>query len=195
MQYAEHYPLLLDIARDSIRHGLQRGGQLSVIAEDYPEVLREKRATFVTLKIDGALRGCIGTLEAHRPLVKDIADNAFAAAFRDPRFGRLSEPEFERLHYHISVLTPPEPMQFEDEADLLRQLRPAVDGLVLEDGPFRGTFLPSVWESLPEPVQFLRHLKQKAGLAQQHWSPTVRIRRYTVEDIESEPPRRIPRRA
>ena len=96
----------------------------------------------------------------------------------------MREDEYGQLHYHISVLNPAEPIQFSDEQDLLRQLRPGVDGLILEDGKFRGTFLPSVWESLAEPVSFLQHLKQKAGLSANYWSDSLQVQRYTVEDIE-----------
>jgi AmmeMemoRadiSam system protein A len=129
------------------------------------------------------LRGCIGTLQAFRPLVEDVAHNAYAAAFHDPRFPRLSAKEYAQLHYHISILSTPEPVKFKDEQDLLAQLRPGIDGLVLEEGLYRGTFLPQVWESLPEPKTFLRHLKQKAGLHPDYWSTTIKVQRYTVEEI------------
>jgi AmmeMemoRadiSam system protein A len=113
-----------------------------------------------------------------------VAENAYAAAFRDPRFPPVSESEFTQLEYHISLLTPAEPLQFRDEADLISQLQPNVDGLVLEDGRHRGTFLPSVWESLPDRKQFLQQLKLKAGLSPDYWSDTVKVSRYTVEDVE-----------
>ena len=181
---ADEKQILLDIAARSIRHGLDRGHALKVNLHDYPAPLREQRASFVTLHINEELRGCIGMLQAIRPLVEDVAENAYAAAFRDPRFPALREDEYGQLHYHISVLNPAEPIQFSDEQDLLRQLRPGVDGLILEDGKFRGTFLPSVWESLAEPVSFLQHLKQKAGLSANYWSDSLQVQRYTVEDIE-----------
>jgi len=175
--------LLLDIARASIREGLEHDSALTVTAGDYPPALQAERASFVTLHLEGELRGCIGHLEAIQPLVADVAENAFSAAFRDPRFPPLREPEYAGLHIHISVLTPAEPMQFASEADLLRQLRPGTDGLILEDGWARGTFLPSVWESLPEPQEFLAHLKRKAGLPVGHWSDSLRIYRYTTESF------------
>ena len=174
---------LLDVARRSIEHGFVTGQPLTVTPSEYHPDLKVVRASFVTLQIGGQLRGCIGHLEAIQPLVVDVAENAFAAAFRDPRFSPLTEIEWPEVDLHLSLLTRPEPMTFEDEADLLGQLRPGEDGLVLQDGPNRGTFLPSVWESLPEPADFLAHLKQKAGLAANHWSPHLEVSRYTTESF------------
>lgn len=175
--------VLLQVAGDSIRHGLDHRSPLPVSPEDFPEALRAIRASFVTLHLHGALRGCIGHLEASLPLVRDVADNAFAAAFRDPRFPPLRRDELPGLDLHISILTPAEPMEFSSEADLLRQLRPGVDGLILAEGAARGTFLPSVWESLPDPRAFLQHLKQKAGLSPDHWSDRIRCYRYETESF------------
>ena len=175
---------LLDLAKASIQYGLQNGRPIAVTLGNYPPYLQEQGACFVTLQINNELRGCIGSLEAHRTLVEDIADNAYAAAFRDPRFGPVSEAEYPNLQYHISVLTPPEPMTFNSQEDLLKQIRPGIDGLVLSDKGYRGTFLPSVWESLRTPEEFLSHLKQKAGLPMNYWSDTLKVERYTVEDIE-----------
>jgi len=173
--------LLLQIARESIRHGLERGTPAHVSSED-PELLRPG-ASFVTLERQGELRGCIGSLEPRQALIKDVADNAFNAAFRDPRFPPLSRREFDDIEIHISILSPTEPMHFTSEEDLLGQLRPGIDGLVLQEGRQRGTFLPQVWESLPAPVDFLNHLKRKAGLPMSYWSPSLRVDRYTVESI------------
>jgi len=169
---------LLQIARQSIEAGLA-GKRHEPEPADFSADLQREGASFVTLNKDGALRGCIGTLEAYRPLVMDVAANAYAAAFRDPRFPGLRPAEFELIEYHISVLTAPEPMQVESEQDLLAQLRPQVDGLVIEEGYRRGTFLPSVWEQLPDPREFLSHLKRKAGLPPNYWSDQIRISRYT----------------
>ena len=175
---------LLDLAKASIQYGLEHGNPIAVTLGNYPAHLQEQRACFVTLQIEHQLRGCIGSLEAHRPLVEDVADNAYAAAFRDPRFAPVSEIEYPQLQYHISVLNPPEPMSFTSEQDLLKQIRPGIDGLVLSDRGYRGTFLPSVWESLSTAQEFLSHLKQKAGLPGDYWSDTLRVDRYTVENIE-----------
>ena len=139
------------------------------------------RASFVTLHRQGELRGCIGHLEGVQPLVVDVAENAFAAAFRDPRFPPLAEPELAGLALHISVLTPATELEFESEQDLVAQLRPGIDGLILQEGAARGTFLPSVWESLPDPHQFLAQLKRKAGLPSDHWSERIRVFRYETE--------------
>lgn len=175
--------MLLDIARHSIAYGLQHGEAAPVTVTDYSPALQEVKATFVTLTIHDALRGCIGTLQAFRPLVEDVAHNAFAAAFHDPRFPRLSRKELDRLHLHISILSTPEPIRYTDEQDLLAQLRPGVDGLILEEGYYRGTFLPQVWDSLPDPKQFLRHLKLKAGLPPDYWSKAIKMQRYSVEEF------------
>lgn len=175
--------LLLETAAASIDYGLDHGGALRVDPADYPESLREKRATFVTLTISKQLRGCMGVLDAREPLIVDVANNAYSAAFADPRFPPLSRLERGRLEIKISILTPPEPLEFDSEADLLEKMRPNVDGLILEDGPHRGTFLPSVWESLPDRREFLRHLKHKAGLGPEYWSDSIRISRYRAVEI------------
>jgi AmmeMemoRadiSam system protein A len=133
-------------------------------------------ATFVTLTQQGRLRGCIGSLEAHRPLAQDVRENAQAAAFRDPRFTPLAVEEFEFTSVEVSLLTPALPMAFRDEADFMAQLRPGVDGIVFQYGRHRSTFLPQVWESLPEPVQFMQQLKRKAGLPPNFWHDEVTSR-------------------
>jgi AmmeMemoRadiSam system protein A len=138
----------------------------------------------VTLTRHGDLRGCIGSLEAHRPLREDIQANAQAAAFGDPRFPPLSEDELDTTQVEVSILSRPEPMHFRDEADFLTQLRPGIDGVILEYGWHRATFLPQVWEQLPEPRQFMANLKRKAGLASDFWSNEIRISRYGVEKFK-----------
>lgn len=172
---------LLRVARESIVHGLRCGRPLDIDADSSAPALYLPRASFVTLELDGELRGCIGTLEAHRPLLEDVAVNAFNAAFRDPRFPPVRADEVPRLDIHISVLSPPTSMAFNDEADLLAQLHPGADGLVLSAPGHRATFLPSVWESLPRPEEFLRQLKRKAGLPADYWSPHIEVERYTTE--------------
>jgi uncharacterized protein len=172
---------LLDLAWESIRHGLVEGSPARPDPGTFSGRLGQPGAAFVTLRRAGALRGCIGHLEAIQPLVLDVADNAFAAAFRDPRFDPLEPWELEGLGLDISVLTPPEPLAFHDEVDLLRQLRPGRDGVILEDRGRRGTFLPAVWEGLPEPELFLSELKRKAGLPSNYWSPTLKVARYHTE--------------
>jgi AmmeMemoRadiSam system protein A len=174
---------LLHVAVDAIRHGLARGIPLPVRIQDYSPELQQPRACFVTLHLGGNLRGCIGHLEAMQALVKDVSDNAYAAAFRDPRFPPVNGNEVNRLDIHISVLGPSEPLHFDSEQDLLQKIRPGVDGLILEEKNHRGTFLPSVWESLPQPLDFLRHLKIKAGLSANYWSDEIKIYRYTTESF------------
>jgi AmmeMemoRadiSam system protein A len=178
-----HHSVLLGLARESIRHGLRHHRPPVVDLDGYAPELGQPRASFVTLQLDSQLRGCIGSLEAHRPLVVDVAHNAFAAAFRDLRFPPVDENEFARLELHISLLTPAVPLVFESEADLLARIVPGEDGLILADGPCRGTFLPAVWESLPDPAQFLEHLKLKAGLPRGYRSDTLRVWRYRTEVI------------
>lgn len=175
---------LIEVARASIETGLRTGRPLAPDPLAYPEPLRAVRASFVTLHREGGLRGCIGGLVALRPLVADVAEHAFAAAFRDPRFPPLSAHELGGLDVHVSILSPLEPLAFASEEDLVAQLRPGVDGLVLEAAGRRGTFLPAVWEAVPEPREFLRELKRKAGLAPDFWSGAVRVQRYTVESVD-----------
>lgn len=177
----DHRQLLLKVARDSIAHGLKHHRPLPVDPSSHPKELQAVRATFVTLERRGQLRGCIGNLKASLPLVHDVAENAFSAAFRDPRFDPMTEEELKNLDIHISVLSAPEQMSFSSEADFLKQLRPGVDGIILQEGWNRGTFLPSVWEELPNPADFLKHLKLKAGLPMNYWSDTMAAWRYTTE--------------
>ena len=172
------------MAKKSIKYALEHNARLTINPEEFDSVLREKRATFVTLHISGELRGCIGSLSAHRPLIEDLSSNAYSAAFRDPRFPPLKESEFEQLHYHISILSQSSPLLFKSEKELIEQLRPHVDGLILTEGMNRGTFLPSVWEQLPDRDMFLKHLKQKAGLNQDYWSDSITIERYEVDSFE-----------
>ena len=175
---------LLDLARASIRHGLAHGKPAAVALAALPPALQTPRASFVTLTRRGELRGCVGSLQAHRPLAEDVAHNAYAAAFQDPRFPPVGAAELDGLDIHLSLLTPPEPLRFQSEQDLLAQLRPGVDGLILVEGGRRGTFLPSVWAQLPEAAQFLAHLKQKAGLPLDYWSDSIQVYRYAAEVVE-----------
>lgn len=169
-------PTLLAIARGAIASRL--GEEAPPVAP--AEWLQEPAATFVSIHLAGDLRGCVGTLAAKRPLREDVASNARAAAFEDSRFAPLSRDEFRRTDLEVSLLSPMEYLTFESEAHLLTQLRPGVDGLVLEFGWWRGTFLPQVWDQLPDPKAFLAHLKQKAGLPTHFWADDIQIARYTV---------------
>ena len=171
---------LLWVARRSIERKF-RGDQAAPEASVDDAELAEPRATFVTLKKKSALRGCIGVLEPVRPLLLDVAHNAHAAAFQDPRFAPLLPEELRELVIEISVLSSPVPLAVRDRAGLLGALEPGRDGLILQEGIRRATFLPVVWESLPQPHEFLTHLMHKAGLAPDYWSESLKIYRYTTE--------------
>jgi AmmeMemoRadiSam system protein A len=176
----DHKEMLRAVARRSIEHGLRFGRPLAVDPKEYPPPLAELKAVFVTLRHGAELRGCLGTLEAAQPLVSGGAKYAFAAAFSDPRFGSVTEAELLGLRIQISVLSEPEPIPFNSESELIEQLRPGIDGLVLRHWWHRGTLLPSVWEEIPEPREFLAKLKQKAGLSPDYWSRSMEVKRYTA---------------
>jgi AmmeMemoRadiSam system protein A len=160
--------------------GIGSDGAGTESAESGHPALEAPGATFVTLFKHGLLRGCIGTLEARRPLGVDVRANAVAAAFDDPRFPRLTTEEFIDTSVEVSLLSAPEPMMADGEQDLLAQLRPGVDGVVLEFAGRRATFLPQVWDMLREPTEFLAELKRKAGLPVDFWSEAVHVSRYAV---------------
>lgn len=168
--------ILLPIARASISQAL--GQQLA--AEESAPWLQELGACFVTLTQQGELRGCIGTLEARRPLLQDVKANALAAAFQDPRFTPLASKELQRTEVEVSLLSAMTPLRFAGEQDALSQLEPGKHGVVFEYGRYRSTFLPQVWEQLPETGEFIAHLKYKAGLPPDFWGQEVRISTYTV---------------
>jgi AmmeMemoRadiSam system protein B/AmmeMemoRadiSam system protein A len=172
----ERGEILLAAARNAI------GGRFGAASftPDIQPWMSEPGASFVTLTLDGDLRGCIGSLEAHRPLLEDVQKNAIAAAFRDPRFAPLSNKEFAHIRVEVSELSAAEPLVFESESHALSLLRPHVDGLILEYGPHRSTFLPQVWETLTKPAHFLQQLKRKAGLPADFWHDELRLSRYAV---------------
>ncbi len=167
---------LLRLARCAIVRELGRPG---VVAAAHPR-LDAPGATFVTLMAEGALRGCIGSLEPVRMLRADVEHNARHAAFADPRFPPVGEGEIEAIEVEVSLIGATEALTCSDEDDLLAQLRPGVDGLTLRHGRQRGTFLPQVWEALPDPQEFLRELKRKAGLPAGFWSAGIAVERYAV---------------
>ena len=174
---------LIKLAKESIAYGLKHQNSLPITISDYSEFLQQNGASFVTLTLHGDLCGCIGSLHAYRPLIEDVVKNAYAAAFHDIRFNPLLESEYEDLEYHLSVLKPAEDFPVNSEEDLLQQLRPYQDGLILEEGLHVATFLPSVWKSLPEAKDFLLHLKHKAGLSADYWSESLKFKRYEVEEF------------
>jgi hypothetical protein len=178
-------PTLIELVRGGIVVGLNTGqpGQVVALAT-LPPLLRAPGAAFVTLRRDGQLRGCIGSPVARRPLAVDVVEHAFNAAFRDPRFPKLHLLELAGLELSVSVLTPPEAMHFADEADLLAQLRPGVDGLIIEDAGRRSLYLPSVWEEIRDKHRFLGTLKLKAGLRAEHFSSTFTALRFRSIEVK-----------
>ena len=178
-------PTLVDLVRRSIVFGLDTGLPLNVSTDgDLAALLAAPGAAFITLRRRGMLRGCIGSAVARRPLIVDVVQHVFNAAFRDWRFPRLDWLELVGLSLSVSVLTAPSPMRFDGEPDLLGQLRPGVDGLIIEDLGRSSLFLPSVWEELPDRRQFLMALKLKAGLGAEHFSPGFRSQRFRSIEVK-----------
>ncbi len=169
---------LLRLARGSIEYGLVHGEPLPVDCDELPAALTQPRATFTTVRSDGQLRGCRGSLLAALPLAQDVTRTAYQAAFNDPRFRPVGEDELVAIRLEVSVLSPLEPMSVADEADLLAQLIPGTDGLVLIAEGRRATFLPTVWDTLPEAHRFLAALKAKCGLPEDYWSERIEFQRY-----------------
>ena len=180
---------LLALARasiDSALAGSRAGDLVPFIGSLLPPALTVRRSSFVTLRRNEELRGCCGTLDAPRSLAEDVWRNAWAAAFNDYRFPALTAAEWPQVTLHLSLLTAPEPLDIMTEEQLLAVLRPSIDGLILESDTGRATFLPAVWEQLPDPLQFVRHLKMKAGWPATYWSNRVRALRYTTESFDEE---------
>jgi MEMO1 family protein len=174
---AAHGRMLLDIARNSIEAALGVSAPKALPDEAW---LKPLRASFVTLTQNGRLRGCIGSLEAERALAEDVQRNARAAALSDPRFAPLAREELAATRIEVSLLSTPKPIAFADHADLIARLRPGEDGLILECNGACGTFLPQVWDGLPDPERFIAELKRKAGLSPQLSTAKCRIQRYSV---------------
>jgi AmmeMemoRadiSam system protein A len=178
-----HRDMLLKAARQTLESFAKRGKPPKLDETSFPQALRGHAASFITLYQDGHLRGCIGSLTAHQPLVRDVSENTLKSASADPRFKPVTAEEAPGLRLKIAVLSPSAPMSVRDEADLLSQLTPHRDGLILRDGAKRGVFLPMVWESLPDPADYLAALKLKAGLPKDHWSDTLEILRFCAESF------------
>ena len=175
---------LLRLARRSIEYGLVHGELVPIHYDELSGSLKKPGATFTTLRFDGELRGCCGTLEAVRPLAKDVTHSAFRAAFRDPRFEPVGEDEFGAIRLEVSVLSPLESITVSDEAELLDRLMPGTDGLVIVADGHRATLLPKAWEMLPDPRQFLATLKAKCGLADDYWSERLEFQRYRTTSYQ-----------
>lgn len=172
--------ILLHIARNAICRALRVSYVVMRMNDGDKIWLSRPGATFVTLTQHGELRGCIGSLQACDPLIDDVSNNAVSAAVRDPRFMPLTADELDSVSVEVSLLSELQPLKFTSEDDVLAQLHPEIDGVVFEYGPYRSTFLPQVWESLPQPSQFLAKLKSKARLPEDFWNDEIQLSRYTV---------------
>lgn len=175
---------LLRIAREAIKYSLKARPLPPLDGHPLTPLLLENGASFVTLTIRGGLRGCIGALEAFQPLAQDVREHAIAAAFEDPRFPPLSEHELDRVEIEVSRLTTPQELNYSTSDDLLKKLRPHVDGVILKQGFRRATFLPQVWEKIPDPVEFLDQLCYKMGARPGLWREgKVQVFIYQVEEF------------
>ncbi|QYK13837.1 AmmeMemoRadiSam system protein A [Shewanella rhizosphaerae] len=174
---------LLDLVWQVIDAGLTQGG-LTLPEAPESEALLTPAACFVTLHQGGELRGCIGRVDACEPLWLCACENAYGAAFKDRRFARLRSEERESLTLDISILSPLTPMENQGEAALCSSLRPNIDGLLMDDGHRRALFLPSVWQSLPDPKDFVSALKQKGGWPQDYWRDTITLQRFTTQVVK-----------
>jgi AmmeMemoRadiSam system protein A len=183
---------LLRLATQSIEHGLNCRRPLAVDPRRYPSPLCDFWAAFVTVRVQQELRGCVGTIEANQPLASNVVKYAYAAAFEDLRFAEITWEDYLHLHLQISILSPTTLLSFGNEQELLDQLRPGVDGLILEAEGQRGTFLPSVWETIKTPRDFWSGLKRKAGLPAHYWSGAMKVQRYTTYCLSSGPGERPP---
>ena len=180
--------ILLKIAREALEKSVRYEPLPKIILANLPPSLQEDGASFVTLTINGQLRGCIGTLEAYQPLAKDVQEHAVAAALQDFRFPNVQPEELERIKIEISVLTPKTPVHYTDADDLLNKIRPHIDGVVLQDGFRKATFLPQVWEKLSDPKNFLSQLCLKMGTPGDLWlNKPLQVYVYQVEEFQEEP--------
>ena len=175
---------LLQIARAAIENAVKGKNPLPLSEDAQTQTLRENGASFVTLTIAGDLRGCIGAIEAYQPLAADVREHAVSAAMEDPRFPPLREAELDRIHIEVSRLTAPQELEYTDANDLLKKLRPHLDGVILRHGFRRATFLPQVWEKIPDPVEFLEQLCYKMGERGNLWRNTkLQVFTYQVEEF------------
>jgi len=180
----EEQKRLLRMAREAIEQRVKGEKLPPIDTSSTTTNLQEQGASFVTLTIHGQLRGCIGALEAYQPLVDDVREHAVAAAFEDPRFPPLREDELSRIQIEVSRLTRPVPLEYKDADDLISKLRPHIDGVIIKDGLRRATFLPQVWEKLPDPSEFMDNLCYKMGAAHHHWrSKHLDVLTYQVEEF------------
>ena len=173
---------IIQVARQAILSRLHRDDMFNLDPGDYAAALTRNGAAFITLTLDNELRGCVGSLVAHRALIIDVASNAQAAAFDDHRFTPLTLEEFQEVELHASILSTPETLNVSTRQELIDMIRPGQDGLILEEQGKRATYLPSVWSQLPDPEQFVSELRKKAGLAANEWDQCI-VQRYTTEEF------------
>lgn len=178
----KHY--LLSLARSAISHAVNHQPPPDIDLTTLSPILKSYGASFVTLTKNGLLRGCIGTLEAYQPLAIDVREHAVAAALEDYRFSPVSAGELTSIKIEISRLSQPVPLDYRDPESLIQALRPGVDGVILSDGYHRATFLPQVWEQLPQPGEFLSHLCSKMGVNADTWRKIhLTVSTYQVEEF------------
>src|SRR5262249_28209594 len=176
--------ILLRLAREAVERGVKGEEGSPLDPTSLPPSLFEVGSSFVTLTIGGQLRGCIGSLNAYQPLAEDVREHAVAAALNDPRFPPVRENELKGIQIEVSRLTRPTPLEYKDADDLLCKLRPHVDGVILRDAFHRATFLPQVWEKIPDPADFLNNLCYKMGVRQDAWrSKHLEVSTYQVEEF------------
>ena len=178
---------LLSVARKTIEQRLSSQNEQTQSDADRSSKFLEQRGTFVTLTTGGNLRGCIGHIIPQESLIEGIRVNAINAAFQDPRFPPLTREEWEKVKVEISILTEPKPLAYSDAQDLLQKLRPEIDGVIIRKGYHQSTFLPQVWEQLPQKEEFLSHLCLKAGLGSDSWKAgDLEVSTYQVQAFEEE---------
>jgi AmmeMemoRadiSam system protein A len=175
---------LVELARTTVRRALDGEGLVLPDTATVPDAAIQPGAAFVTLRRDGALLGCVGSMEPRRPLAEDVAANAYAAAFRDPRLPAVTDDDWRHMTTEVSVLGPLERLDVSSPAELRQRLRPGVDGLLVTSGGRRGTFLPSVWHQVRDVDEFLDLLWQKAGLRAGSWPPDLVVERYQVDEFD-----------
>ena len=178
---------MLTVAKTMIVQSAKKNGEKATLQlKGVPRPLLNQRGVFVTINKNGQLRGCYGSFVPNNPVILDIAEQAYNAGFNDPRFPKITLDELKDCHIGLSILSIPGPLEFSGESDLLSKIQPNIDGLILKDGRNQGLFLPQVWESLKTPEDFLKGLKRKARLPEDHWSETLTILRFTAEKIGPE---------
>jgi uncharacterized protein len=179
--------ILLKIAREALEQSVRGKTIPEINLSALPPTLQEHGASFVTLTQNSRLRGCIGTLEAYQPLAKDVQEHAMAAALQDPRFPQVQPAELTQIHIEVSALSPKTPLPYQNPDDLLKKIRPNIDGVVLEDGHRKATFLPQVWEKVPDKQQFLSHLCMKMGSPEDLWrKKPLTVSTYQVQEFDEE---------